>query len=187
MSRYRHVVLVLLLLPLLLSILGFVPGPQTDSNEARRAASFVPEVAELLSHPTVRTSADYDPASDSWRVVLTEEVSQTVVAELTVMDDTREVEGIEVYPVAETLTYPKTSKADAIKLALADPEVGEELRKHGPYTADAEYEDGEWMVHFEVEESGSVGGMPVEDGERKEVAQVGVDDETWQLKYVWTG
>ncbi|HZY56196.1 MAG TPA: glycosyltransferase family 87 protein [Rubrobacteraceae bacterium] len=187
MSRFRHVALVFLLLPLLLPILGFVPGPQTDSDEARRTASFVPEVAELLSRPTVRTSADYDPASDSWRVVLTEEVSQTAVAELTVMDDTREVEGVEVYPVAETLTYPKTSKADAIKLALTDPEVGEELRKHGPYTADAEYEDGEWTVHFEVEESGSVGGMPVEDGERKEVAQVGVDDETWQLKYVWTG
>ena len=187
MSRFRRVALVLLLLPLLLPVLGFKPGPQTDSNEVRRAASFVPEMNELLSHPTVKTSADYDPVSDSWRVVLTEEASRTAVAELTVIDDTREVERVEIYPVADTLTYPDTSEAEAIKLAGADPKVREELEKHGPYTTDAEYEDGEWTIHFKVEESGNAGGVPDEDGEHKEVARVGVDDETWQLKYVWTG
>ncbi len=175
------------LLPLLLTVFGFVPGTQTSSEEAQRAASSAPEVGEVLSRPTVETSAEYDPVSDFWRVILREEASQTALAEVTVVDDTQEVEDAQVYPVADTLTYPSTSEADAIKLALASPEVREELAKHGPYTSDAEYEDGEWQVHFEVEEGGSVGGMPVDGGERKEVAQVGVDDETWQINYAWTG
>ena len=81
----------LLILSLLLPVLGFRSGPQMDSEEARRAASSAPEVDELLTHPTIKTSADYIPPSDSWRVVLTEEVSRTAVAELTVMDDTRKV------------------------------------------------------------------------------------------------
>ncbi|MBV9453698.1 MAG: DUF2029 domain-containing protein [Rubrobacter sp.] len=158
-----------------------------DSEEARRAASSVPQLDELLTHPTVNPSAEYNSTSDAWRVVLTEEVSRTAVAELTVMDDTGKVEGVEVYPVARTLTYPNTSEAEAIKVAAADPKVRKELKNHGPYTTDAEYEDGEWTVHFKADESGAVDGMPDENSERKEVAQVGVDDETWQLKYVWTG
>ena len=147
----------------------------------------MPQLDELLAHPTVKPSAEYNPTSDAWRVVLTEEVSRTAVAELTVIDDTSKVEGIEVYPVAHTLTYPDTTEAEAIKVAAADPKVRKELSNHGPYTTDAEYEDGEWTVHFETDESGSVNGKQDEDSERKEIAQVGVDDETWQLKYVWTG
>jgi hypothetical protein len=183
---YRQV-LFLLLLPLLLPVLGLAPGPQISSDEARQAASSAPEVNEILSQPTVETSAVYDPTNDHWWVVLREEVSQTAVAELTVVDDTQEVSKVEVFPVAETLTYPDISESNAIKLALANPEVREELGRHSPYTSKAEYEDGEWTVHFEVEEGGAVGGYPVEDSDRKEVARIGVDDETWQLNYVWTG
>ena len=135
--RYRGSSLVFLL-PLLLTVFGFVPGTQSSSEEVRRAASSAPEVGEILSRPTVETSAEYDPVSDFWRVILREEASQTAVAEVTVVDDTQEVEDAEVYPVADTLTYPSTSEADAIKLALASPEVREELAKHGPYTSDAE-------------------------------------------------
>jgi hypothetical protein len=186
-SGYRRQALVFLLLPLLLLVVGFEAGSQTSSDEARSAARSVPEVDELLSHATVESSAYYDPTSDSWRVVLTEKVSDTEVAELTVVDDTREVKGVRISPEADTLTYPKTSEAEAIKLALADPKVRKELAQHGPHTSYAEYEDGGWTVHFDVEESGSVGGQPVEGGERKEVARVGVDDKTWQLRYVWTG
>ncbi len=110
------------------------------------------------------------------------------VAELTLADGTREVRDVRVHPIANALTYPKTSEAEAIKLALADPRVREELDLHGPHTSDGEYHNGEWTVHFEVQESGFVGGEPVgQDGERKKIAQVGVDDETWQLNYVWTG
>ena len=177
----------LLLLPLLLPVLGFAPGAQTSEDEVRRAAESVPEVKEILSRPTVETSARYELQSDSWEVILREETSGTVVAVLTVEDETQEVSKAEVYPVAETLTYPSTSEEEAIKLALADPEVQDELTRHGPYTSYAEYEDGEWTVYLEVEESGAVGGMPVEGGERKEISRVGVDDETWQLNYVWTG
>ena len=179
--------LVLLLLPLLLPVLGFAPGAQTSSDEARRAASLAPEAAELLSHPTVETQAEYDPAGDSWKVTLTEEASRTAIAEVTVADDTQVVEGLQVYPVAATLTYPETSEDEAIKLALANPEVLDELSRHGPYEAEAEYEGGEWKVLFKVEEGGSVGGLPLENDERKEVAEVGVYDATWQLHYVYTG
>jgi hypothetical protein len=186
-SRPGRLLLVLLLLPLLLFLLGFEPGVDMNSEEAQQAAEFVPELQELLSHPTVETSANYDPASDSWHVFLREDASGTAVAKLTVEDDTQEVSEVEVYPVSDTLTYPETSESEAIKLALADPKVQEELTKHGPYTSDAEYEDDEWTVHFEVDESGSVGGYPVDDGEQKEVARVGVNDETWELNYVWIG
>ena len=179
--------LVLLLLPLLFLTVGLEPGPQTSSEEARLTAGSVPELDELLSRPTVQSSAFYDPRGDSWRVVLTEEISGTQVAELTVVDDTREVGAVEVSPATDTLTYPETSEAEAIKLAAADPEVREEFARHGPHTSEAEYKDGEWTVHFEVEEGGSIGGLPVDNGERKEISRVGVDDRTWQLKYVWTG
>ena len=183
----RRFLLTLLLLPLLLPVLGLTPGAQTSEDEVRRAVGTVPEVQELLSHPTVNTSARYDAPSDSWEVILREETSGTIVAVLTVEDETQKVSEAEVYPIAETLTYPSTSEEEAIKLALADPEVQDELTRHGSYTSYAEYEDGEWTVYLEVEEGGAVGGMPVEGGERKEIAQVGVDDETWQLNYVWTG
>jgi Glycosyltransferase family 87 len=183
----HSLLLVLLLLPLLLFVVGFESGAQTKSEEARRVASLVPQVQQILSHPTVETEAHYDFASDSWQVILREDVSGTVVAMLTVADDTQQVSQVEVYPSAETVTYPNTSEGEAIKLALADEKVRDELQRHAPYTTEAEYEDGEWTVKFTVDESGSVGGYPVDDGERKEVARVGVDDETWQLNYVWTG
>ncbi len=183
----RRFLLTLLLLPLLLPLLGFTPGAQTSEDEARRAVESVPEAEEILSRPTVDASTRYDAPSDSWEVILREETSGTVVAVLTVEDDSQEVSETEVYPVAETLIYPSSSEEEAIKLALADPEVQDELTRHGHYTSYAEYEDGEWTVYLEVEEGGAVGGMPVEGGERKEIARVGVDDETWQLNYVWTG
>jgi hypothetical protein len=121
-------------------------------------------------------------------VVLTEEVSRVVIAELTVVDDTREATGVRVHPIADTLTYPKTSKEEAIKLVSADPEVRDELARHGPHTSEAEYASGEWTVRFEVEEGGAAGGRPIEDDTgRKEIVRSGVDDDTWQLNYVWTG
>ncbi|MBV9455751.1 MAG: DUF2029 domain-containing protein, partial [Rubrobacter sp.] len=86
----------------------------------------------------------------------------------------------------EMETYPNLSETDATNLALRDPDVREELTKHGPYTSDAEYKDGEWTVHFTVDEGGPAGGKLLGNG-KKEVAQVGEDDQTQQLKYVWTG
>jgi hypothetical protein len=82
--------------------------------------------------------------------------------------------------------HPSLSEEEAVKLALASPEVREELSEHGPYSTDTQYEGGEWTVHFYVWEGGSVGGKPTSDG-RKEVARVGIEDESWQLEYVWTG
>ena len=61
----------------------------------------------------------------------------------------------------------------------------DELSEHGPHTTKATYEDDEWTVRFYVDETGAVGGRPTEEG--KEVATVGVDDETWVLGYVYTG
>src|SRR3712207_1188810 len=81
---------------------------------------------------------------------------------------------------------PSLSEDQAVKLALASPEVREELSEHGPHSSAAEYRQGMWTVHFYVEEGGSLGGKPTSGG-RKEVARVGVEDESWQLEYVWTG
>jgi hypothetical protein len=82
--------------------------------------------------------------------------------------------------------HPSLSEEEAVKLALTSPEVREELSKHGPYSTDSEYQAGKWTVHFYVWEGGSIGGKPTSDG-RKEVARVGIEDESWQLEYVWTG
>ena len=183
----RRLMLILLLLPLLLAVFGFAPGPEIDSEEARRVASYVPEVADLLWHPTVESSPEDQPSDDSWQVLMREKVSGMILAELSVLDDTRDVEEVQVYPATDAVDYPNLSEEDAIKLALANPEVRDELAEHDPYSSKAEYEDGEWTVHLTVEEGGVIGGMPVEDGERKEVVRVGVDDDTWQLNYVWTG
>src|SRR5829696_8135822 len=120
-----------LLLPLLLLVVGFTSGAQMDADEARQAASSDPEVEKLLSYPTVKASADYDQASDSWHVVLTEEDSQMRVAELWVVDDTEEPENVAIFSPVEAL--------DAVQLASIIPEVRQELAKYdSPYYAQAE-------------------------------------------------
>jgi hypothetical protein len=175
------------LLPLLLAFAtGFTPGPQASEQEAREKASFVPRLEEYHSKPTVETSAAYNPSRDAWRVVLTEEVSGSTIAYLTVGDDTGEAKGVTVLPVADELTYPSLSEEKAVKLAAADERVREELSKHGPHSVDADYGGGKWTVHFYVWEGGSVGGKPASGG-RKEVAEARVDDSSWVLDYVWVG
>jgi hypothetical protein len=172
-----------LLLPLLLLVVGFTSGAQMDADEARQAASSVPEVEKLLSYPTVKASADYDQASDSWHVVLTEEDSQMRVAELSVVDDTEEPETVAIFSPAEAL--------DAVQVASLPPEVQRELAKYdSPYYAQAEPDEeaGGWKVLFVVEDSDPGGGILIDEtGEKKAVAQVGVDDETLEYKYIWTG
>src|SRR5215211_4622894 len=181
----RYAVAMSLMLVLLLAT-GFTPGPQMSEHEAREKADFVPQLGEYYSKPTVETSASYDSATDAWRVVLKEEVSGKSVAHLVVADDTGEVERVKVSSKADRLTYPSLSEEEAVKLASADKRVRAELSEHGPYDTDAEYSEGEWTVHFFVEESGLVGGSPWGD-DRKEVARVGVDDTSWVLDYVWVG
>ena len=177
--------LTVLLLPLLLFAAGFAPGMNLDEQGASERASFVPKLEEYYSKPTVETSASYNPGSDAWRVVLREEVSNEVVASLNVADDSGEVSGVEVSPEADEIEYPTLSEDDAIKIAAADEEVRNELSDHGPYSTAAEYDDGEWTVHFYVDETGVVGGRPTDEG--KETAVAGVDDESWVLNYVHTG
>ena len=181
----RPALLVLLLLPLMLCTLGLASGPQLEKQEVLQKASFVPELEEYYSKPTVETTARYKGARDLWRVVLTEEASGTEVARFRVSDDSGAVGGVEVLPSASGVEYPRLSERKAVKLAAASPEVRDELSEHGPYTTKATYEDDEWTVRFYVDETGAVGGRPTEEG--KEVATVGVDDETWVLGYVYTG
>jgi hypothetical protein len=183
----RPLIPLAILLPLLLMTAGFAPGAQMSEQEAGEQASFVPELEEYYSKPTVETSASYDPASDAWRVVLTEQVSGEEVAQFTIDDDSGEVRGVKVSNDADTLDYPTLSEDEAIKMAAAEERVREELSKYGSYSTDAEYNGGEWTVHFRVEGSGPVGGIPDEEAGTKEVARVEVDDDTWVSEYVWTG
>jgi hypothetical protein len=176
---------VFLALLLLLLTTGFAPGPRMSEEEVREKASSVPKLEELYSNPTVEASVGYEDATDAWRVVLTEDVSGDPVAYLTVADDSGEVGGVNVLSSADDLTYPSLSKDEAVKLALADERVQAELSEHGPYSTGAEYDEGEWTVHFYVDEEGVVGGRPTDEG--KEVAVAGVDDETGDVEYAWTG
>jgi hypothetical protein len=182
----RFATVVFPLVVLFLAVAGFTPGPQTSEHEAREQASFVPELQRYYSKPTVETSATYDDDADTWRIVLTEEVSRKTVARFAVVDDTGRAKNVKVSSKAAELTYPSLSGQEAVKLALADERVKAELSKHGPYTTRAEYEDGEWTVHFYVDESGLVGGSPW-GHDRKEVARVGVNDTSWDLDYAWVG
>ncbi len=184
MTRFLPVVV---LLVLLLPVLGFAPGSQTDAREAERTASLVPELAGFADRPTVEPSAEYDLNRDVWRVALVERASGSTVGRVEVVDDTLETRNVEVSPEAETLVYPELSEADAIKVATALPEVRRELLEHPPYTTHAEYAEGEWTVHFEVEEEGAIDGLPLGDTGRKEISRVGIDDATWQPNYIWTG
>ena len=165
--------------------MGFARGSQMDETEVLERASFIPTLEEYYSKPTVETTADYDGGKDLWRVVLTEETSGKEVARFKVADDSGEVSGVEVSPGADEIKYPTLSEEKAIKLAAASSEVRKEFAKHGPHSAQAKYEEGAWTVRFYVDERGTVGGRPTEKG--KEVATVGVDDETWVLDYVYTG
>ena len=174
------------LLLLLLPVFGFAPGTQTDAEGAKRAASLVPELAGFVDRPTVEAASEYDVGRDLWLIEFVEGASGSTVGRVEVVDDTRETRNVDVSPQAETLAYPELSEADAIKLATALPEVRRELLEHPPYTTRAEYDEGEWTAHFEVEEEGAIGGLPLGDGGQKEIARVGIDDGTWQSNYVWT-
>src|SRR5215218_685532 len=171
-----------LLLPLLLLVVGFTSGAQMDADEARQAASSVPEVEKLLSYPTVKASADYDQASDSWHVVLTEEDSQMRVAELSVVDDTEEPENVAIFSPAEAL--------DAVKVALI-PKVRQELAKYDSpdfaYAEQVEKEGVWWKVDFVVEDSNPTGGALFASGDKKAVAQVGVNIQKKTITYVLIG
>jgi glycosyl transferase family 87 len=170
---------------LVLFATGFAPGPDLGEKEVLEKASAVPEIEGYYSKPTVEVSAGYEPATDAWRVVLTEESSGDPIAYLTVDDDSGEARGANVLSNADDLVYPSLSEEEAVRLALADERVQAELSEHGPYSTATEYDAGRWTVRFFVEEAGLVGGRPSDEG--KEVAVVGVNDETWDVGYAWTG
>lgn len=176
----------ILLLAAVLLLGGFEQGAQLSVEEAESAAAARPEVAEILRNPTVEPEAEYRPESDTWRVAFGETVSSVYVAEVLVEDDTGEVSEARTLPTADTVEYPQTGTEEAIRVAEADPEIRETLPQFDSYNTQASYQEpgeegnesghAEWRVSF------------YSDSEREdEVARVGVNDETWQLEYVWTG
>jgi len=181
----KRLILLLVLVLALLCAMGFVRGAQLDEKTVLERASFVPRLAEYYSKPTVETSARYEGGRDLWVVALTEEASGTQVASFVVSDDTGKVSRVQVLPDASGIKYPGLSEKQAIKRAASSQEVRDELSEHGPYSTRATYGDGEWTVRFYVDETGAVGGRPTDFG--KEIATVGVDDETWVLNFVYTG
>jgi hypothetical protein len=180
-SSYHNLALILVL-PLLLLMMGFAPGAQMNANEALQVASSlpVPEIKELLSHPGVEASADYDQTSDSWHIILAVGGSRTQVAELWVADDKGEPESVKIFSPAEAV--------GAIEVAATNAKVRQELAKHSSQpSAYASSNDGQWQIYFEVEERGELGGLRDKNTGKKAVAEVGVDKETLQPTYVWTG
>jgi hypothetical protein len=180
----RHVLSALILLLLLTTIptLGLVPGTQMSPKETGRTIRLAPQADEPQFQRPVEASKVYT-SRDTWHAELAQSASGNTVAEITTADGTGEVEAVRLLSSTDS---PDLSEREAVKLALANPEVREELSERGSYSTDAEYADGTWTVRFYVEEKGPGGGKLVDDG-RKEVARVGVDDETWALDYVWTG
>ncbi len=176
-----------LLLPLLALLLGASSSPQTSEQQAEEKADFIPRLDDLYSKPTVEPSGEYFPDPDEWRVTLVEQTSRIPVARFTLDDDGGGVSQLRVFPEAREINYPTLSENQAIKLAATNAEVQNEFTLHGPHTASAKHDGETWTVSFLVEESGVVGGKPYGDSGQKEVARVGVNDETWELEYVYVG
>jgi hypothetical protein len=174
LRRHWPLAIFLLLLPCLM---GQSPETRTGEEEAIAAAKARPDVAELAENPTVVPVAYYVSQDEQWKVVFTEQVSGSAVAQVFVDDATGEVEESRISPNASGITYPELSEDEATKIAGASPEVREWLSNEESYTTDAEYEDGEWVVHY----------RSPRDGGETEVARVGVDDDTYVLNYVYTG
>lgn len=168
---------VLMLIPLLSIVLAFTPGPQMSAEDASNKASFVPKLDRFYSKPTVGSSATYDSTADSWDVTLKDQASGKDVARLTVDDDTGEVSGVTISPQADELEYPTLDKEEAMKIAGSQPRVQKELSQYDTYVTNAEYEDGEWIVHYWIEEG----------KKQTEVAKVGINAESWGVNYVFTG
>src|SRR5215208_5278039 len=173
----------LLLLPALLLVMGFAPGAKMNEHQVREAASSNPKLENLLSYPTVKASADYDRASDSWHVILTEEDSQMRVAELRIVDDTGKAKNAEIFSPAEAL--------DAVKVALI-PKVRQELAKYdSPDFAYAERDKQEggvwWKIDFVVEDSNPTGGAVLDSGDKKAVAEIWANGQKKKILYVLIG
>lgn len=168
------VLLLALLAPLLA---GFVSGPQASREDVEQEALSVQRLGWLVSNPTVEPQAFYRPDSDTWRVSLVESASGETAARVILADDMREVQRVRVLPGARELEYPTLSEEEAEKLAAANPEVVQKLSEYESYSANADYEDGEWTVHFYV----------TEEDDRDEVAQVRIDAESLRTDYVRTG
>lgn len=178
----------LVLLPLLVLVMGFAPGPQLNELQVREKVERAPEVEEFVSKPTVEISSYYDSGSDTWQVLLREDASDSVVVRLEIPDDTGRVMNAEISPRARVLEYPSLSEDEAVKIATADPEMREWLLGYDSYSTDAGYEAGDWIVHYRTdEEKGDVGGVYDEKSGEKEIARVTVDDSTWVLEEVYTG
>ncbi|MBA2345775.1 MAG: DUF2029 domain-containing protein [Rubrobacter sp.] len=176
---------ILLLLPLLL---GFAQGPQLSELQVRERVERAPVVSEFVSKPTVEISTYYDSGLDAWKVLLREDASDTVIVTLEVSDDTGRVKRVDISPRARAIEYPDLSEDEAIKLAFADPNIRDWLTHYDSYSAEADYEAGDWTVHYRTEEEkGDVGGVYNEDTGEKEIARVTVDDDTWVLEDVYTG
>lgn len=159
-------------------LLGATEGPLLSPEQASQRAAETPELGALLEDPGVESTAAYQTGPGDWQVLLTDDSSGETLARATVSDDNGEVTGREV------LSQPggedqQLTEDEAIKLAESNSEIRRQLSEGGPYTSAAEYEDGEWEVHFWADENA--------DGEREEVARAGIDDSSWEFGYVYTG
>ena len=168
---------VLLLLPLLLFVSGFTSGNQMSVRQVISKVDDVPKLSDIVSKPTVETSASYVPTTDTWQAVLTESASGTPVARATLADDSGKVSQVNILPEARNITYPTLTKEEAQKLAAANPKIRQELSQYGTYITNAEYADGKWTVHFWIKKNGA----------DQEVARAGIDDNSWVFDYVYTG
>mgnify|MGYP000607290758 CR=1 FL=1 len=120
MKRSVALVVVLVLLPLLSVTLGLQGGTKTNEFEARQAAEISPKVQDLVEKPTVQSSATYDAPTDTWLVLLTETVSGSVVAKITVDDTSGEV--------TKTKGAPYAVAGDAPRDGVQPPdELGEQV------------------------------------------------------------
>ncbi|MGI9048025.1 MAG: glycosyltransferase family 87 protein [Rubrobacteraceae bacterium] len=168
---------VLLLLPFLLFIFGFTSGNQMSVQGVISKVDNTPSLADIVSKPTVETSASYVPTTDTWQAVLTESASGTPVARATVADDTGKVGQVKILPEGKTISYPTLTKGEAEKLAAANQRIRQELSQYGTYITNAEYANGQWTVHFWIKKNGA----------DQEVARAGINDNTWVFDYVYTG
>jgi hypothetical protein len=164
---------ILVLILLALPALSFTQGAQLTPQRAEAKVREAPDVSGILSNPTAEADVAYRAQSDSWRVAVRDTASGRELAYLTVADDSGRVTESRVLQSAREAELPTLSEEEAIKLAKAEPKVQAELARHDSHTSSAEYEEGEWTVHFY-------------DG-KDEIVEVQIEGESWEIEHAYTG
>lgn len=185
-----------LVLALLAGAMLAVEGPQLPEDRAVSLANSDPALMDSLDPAEVEGSARYDAPTDTWRVVFTGRTSGETFGRAVVDDDSGNVEQARIVggsavggsggvDTTDGDSSGELTEDQATRISAANQDVRDELTGR-EYTTQAELSDGVWTVHFYIDGTRPIGGVPQDNG-TKEAARVEVDADTWVVQTAYTG